>query len=71
MEGRGDDDCIDGLDNDEDGLIDCEDPGCAGDVFCLPVAPAMSPPMTLVLVVFLGLVGLLGLARIQNVKNEV
>jgi chitodextrinase len=31
-----DEDCGDGMDNDEDGLTDCDDPECAGDPACLP-----------------------------------
>ncbi|MCO4774115.1 MAG: hypothetical protein KDA24_29055, partial [Deltaproteobacteria bacterium] len=33
-EGVGVADCRDTLDNDADGLIDCEDPGCAGGIDC-------------------------------------
>ncbi len=33
-EGVGQADCRDTLDNDGDGLIDCDDPGCAGGIDC-------------------------------------
>ena len=28
--------CVDGIDNDENGLLDCADPGCAGSPDCVP-----------------------------------
>ena len=28
--------CDDGIDNDGDGLVDCEDPDCAGSPECIP-----------------------------------
>ena len=34
-EGRITGECGDGLDNDEDGAIDCEDLGCLGDYDCV------------------------------------
>jgi len=37
-------------------------------VICIPAAPTMSPPMILVLIGILSLVGLLGLARIRWTK---
>jgi hypothetical protein len=66
FEGAGDDDCVDLMDNDDDQLIDCEDPGCAADLACLPAAPVMSPPATILLIVTLFLVALIGLAGIRR-----
>ena len=38
--------CDDGIDNDGNGLVDCDDEACAGDPACSPVtAPTMSPPL--------------------------
>lgn len=34
IEGNADGDCSDRIDNDGDGLVDCDDPGCAGDPHC-------------------------------------
>lgn len=54
--------CSDGIDNDGDMLIDCDDPDCADVSPCVVVAPAMSPPATGGLVILLALVGLSFLA---------
>ncbi|MFH1434411.1 MAG: hypothetical protein ABIJ56_01725 [Pseudomonadota bacterium] len=35
--------CRDEIDNDMDGLIDCDDPDCAELVFCAPAAPSTEP----------------------------
>jgi hypothetical protein len=58
------------MDNDGDGLIDCNDPNCNGRPACLASAPAMSPPNTLLLAVLLTLVGLIGLARMRAVNER-
>jgi hypothetical protein len=34
-EGKGADDCVDNVDQDADGLVDCEDDGCAEDPTCV------------------------------------
>ena len=58
--------CHDGIDNDNNGLTDCQDPVCANIPPCATAAPMMSPRMTLVLVGVLGIVGLLGLGRLRR-----
>ena len=54
--------CSDGIDNDNNGLIDCADPEC----LCVP-APTMTPPTLLLLAVVLGGLALFGIARIRRV----
>lgn len=34
-EGKGANDCVDNVDQDNDGLVDCEDDGCADDATCM------------------------------------
>jgi len=72
MEGGGEpDDCVDGIDNDDDGLIDCENPSCLDNPICGQAAPALSPPSTLLLIGLLIGLGLLTLsARGTNRSNE-
>ena len=57
--------CIDGIDNDNDGLIDCADPDCQDQPPCARIVPTMGPNGTVVLAVVLSVVGLLGLARLR------
>ena len=38
-EGSNFESCSDGLDNDEDGLVDCDDPDCAGTIPCQLLGP--------------------------------
>lgn len=37
---KGYEDCLDGIDNNDDGLIDCQDPACQPGYECVPEAPA-------------------------------
>jgi len=53
--------CADGIDNDGDALVDCQDPDCADTTQCGAVAaPAASPNAIVILVALLAAVGLLG-----------
>jgi hypothetical protein len=52
--------CADGIDNDLDNFLDCTDPDCATSAPCGVTAPAMSLPMTAVLLALLLFAGLLG-----------
>ncbi|MEL6388586.1 MAG: hypothetical protein AAFQ02_00375 [Bacteroidota bacterium] len=38
-------DCSDNQDNDNDGLIDCQDPGCSATVFCMQSCDALAPTL--------------------------
>ena len=49
--------CIDGIDNDGDGLTDCADPDCANTPPCGTAAPAMSARMIVALIAVLSAVG--------------
>lgn len=58
--------CMDGEDNDNDGLIDCLDPDCLSFEPCGAPAPALSPTGTgLALLVLLG-AGMLAMVRIRR-----
>ena len=37
--GMGPENCVNGVDDDDNGKIDCEDPACAPDFLCVPSAP--------------------------------
>ncbi len=43
-EGSGPGECTDSIDNDENGLMDCADPGCAGSPDCQPTDSGDTPP---------------------------
>jgi hypothetical protein len=49
--------CSDTVDNDTDGLVDCDDPGCSTFVGCAQPAPVASAGTLLLLVAVLGLCG--------------
>ncbi len=56
--------CSDGLDNDLDGPIDCDDEDCLRDIACgFAPAPALSPVGFAVLLALLILVGFFGILR--------
>ncbi len=38
--------CGDGMDNDQDGATDCDDPDCAAEAACMPKEPPKEPPQT-------------------------
>ena len=42
---RGETECSDGIDNDNDGLIDCQDPGCSSTVVCGSSCNAAAPTL--------------------------
>ena len=54
------DQCSDGIDNDANGLVDCNDPSCFGTAPCGANAPTLSPRLLGVLVLALAIVGGLG-----------
>ena len=58
--------CIDGIDNDRNGLIDCADPSCSNVLPCAKVAPLLSPTLLLVQMAILCAVGLLAIARMRS-----
>jgi hypothetical protein len=66
----GNDNCSDDFDNDQDGFTDCADPDCANIDPCGAVAPAVSPPGTVLLAILLSLVGLIGLARARRLNES-
>jgi len=57
----GDGACDDGLDNDDDNIIDCADPDCAGTAVCRAQAPVVSSTGLLVVAVLLLVIGNLAL----------
>lgn len=59
----GDVPCSDGLDNNDNGLIDCQEPTCAGARGCQAAAPALSRPAGGVLALLLGVGGVWVLRR--------
>jgi hypothetical protein len=61
----GDVNCSDEFDNDFDGATDCDDSDCDMAFPCVSPAPAMGPPMILILVLVLTVIGLFGMARLQ------
>ena len=46
VEETGDPLCTDGIDNDDDGLVDCQDPGCSQIPTCLASCSAQAPTIT-------------------------
>jgi hypothetical protein len=62
--------CRDGIDNDNNGLVDCADPGCAGKRPCLATAPVLSPWFVALLVGMLAAVGGAGIARLRRHPGE-
>jgi hypothetical protein len=60
--------CNDGVDNDMDTDIDCDDSDCIGMSECTSPAPAVSPPQMLLLAVLLAMGGLVILAR-RNTRS--
>ena len=56
-------DCDDDMDNDLDGLTDCEDPDCAGFPGCSPGAPVMSPVLLMLLAGSLAMFAVFRLSR--------
>ncbi len=68
--GSGDGACSDGLDNDNDNLIDCDDPDCLDVEACETVhAPTLSPGGLTITVLILALIGLLAMGRAVLRKN--
>ena len=59
----GDQNCLDGIDNDNDGLTDCADPQCSVLPICGVQAPAMGQSVTVILAVALMLVGAVAVGR--------
>lgn len=55
--------CSDGIDNDNDGPMDCADSDCAEDIACNAPAPVMSVTGIATLLTLLMLVGLFGIMR--------
>ncbi len=55
--------CSDGVDSDGDTLVDCDDPDCNPIFPCAHMAPVASPPVLVLLVVVLGLVGVFSFMR--------
>jgi hypothetical protein len=51
------------MDDDADGLTDCQDPDCDRVPPCLKLAPAASASTLPLLIVMLGLIGMIGLLR--------
>jgi hypothetical protein len=43
---QGDQQCSDGIDNDNDGLVDCLDPGCGSALICRDNCNALAPTIT-------------------------
>lgn len=58
--------CLDGIDNDNNGFTDCDDPACVNSLLCFKPAPAASAPMTIVLAAVLGLIGLIGIRGMRR-----
>ncbi len=61
--------CGDGLDNDNNGLTDCQDPACFDSTLCVAPAPTLSPLMVGILVVCLGMMGALGIIRLRRTMH--
>ncbi len=57
--------CDDEIDNNNNGLIDCEDPDCFEDPACAAPAPLLSHMMVGVLLATLASIGLVGIARLR------
>ncbi len=55
--------CEDGIDNNLNGLIDCQDPSCAGSDPCVAPAPMLSPLFVGIGLAVLALISLLQLRR--------
>jgi hypothetical protein len=63
--------CSDGIDNDLDGDIDCEDENCQQNVACgFAPAPVLSPGAVAVLLALLMMVGLFGIVRRRHQPQE-
>jgi hypothetical protein len=62
----GDQFCRDGIDNDNNGLIDCADPACTGVPPCTSAAPLLSPKMLVVMALTLSVVGVLSVTRVRR-----
>jgi hypothetical protein len=59
-------DCEDGLDNDNDGVIDCSDPDCVGQSpNCAAAAPALAGTSILAALALLAAIGGWGIARLR------
>jgi hypothetical protein len=59
--------CDDGLDDDNDGLVDCRDPDCVGySRNCVALAPALSSAATVGLLGLLASIGGLGILRLRR-----
>ncbi|MEM7244962.1 MAG: IPT/TIG domain-containing protein [Acidobacteriota bacterium] len=65
-------DCADGLDGDDDGLVDCDDPDCEGSCACSPgplldrVEPPSGPPGTVATLVGSGFLGVDGVGPVVH-----
>lgn len=61
------DDCTNGVDDDNDGLIDCADPDCVTQApECAAPAPALSAPMAAGSLVLLSMIGWIGVVRLRR-----
>lgn len=58
--------CLDGIDNDNNGFTDCNDQACVNSLLCFKPVPAASTPMTMILAVVLGLVGVVGIRVLKR-----
>jgi hypothetical protein len=65
------DDCTDGIDNDNDGLVDCADPDCVTQApECAAPAPALSAPMAVGSLVLLSMIGWVGVVRLRRGRGD-
>jgi hypothetical protein len=63
--------CNDGIDNNNNGLIDCKDPDCFSFPGCPSRAPALSPSGIAIAFALLALLGVSGIARRRRSRREV
>jgi len=62
--------CSDGIDNDGDGFIDCQDPDCTLAPPCGAPAPTLSSPHIVMLILLLGATGSLLLTRRRSQEHR-
>ena len=66
----GDELCNDGIDNDFNNAVDCDDSFCKPLQICRNTAPVLSPPMILALIVMLAMVAVWGQLRLAPRKRS-